>query len=442
MRYHRRCVSPHHESPHAPPPIVGPGARSDRVAACLQALGAAPRRLGDLAELLGGDGAQAWLDADRLTVEDLGILRRFLASPGRHVVLFGNDAGCGVARRLVPTGARFVPWPADLEALEAALEEGRRRSMGESAYLLAPAPPPPGHQTPRPPRTAAAPTAVREEVERILGAPCGGRTEAASGGDADAGAAETAPGASSSAPPRASEETAGAAKGAGSEAPGSPAPWFKEQVADLTDLVQRIELVRRRAAEAQAAGEAEELEQRLAELELEVARLDLFTRTLALVAAPPTRGEQRFDLTRMVEETLAGVRNEPGAPRILYRSNGPAPVRADRVLLAMALDALLGLAQLCAGPGGTIRVELARGERGHVAVRVHFPAGPLSDLDPQRIRRPYALRRLFPDLGANALAAAESIARGQAGRLGLTRGGEGELSWSLELPLDPTPGED
>jgi hypothetical protein len=219
------------------------------------------------------------------------------------------------------------------------------------------------------------------------------------------------------------------------EPPSPPAPYFRNQVADLADLVQCID---HSLEIADAAEEDDEKVMRLEELRLEVARLAQFTRTLSFLAAPPVVGTQRFDLAPMLTEMLTARRSEPDAPRYLIRTpdvEDSLPVRADRVLLSQALDALLYLSHWCASSEGTVRVEGQHLDASdEVQVSIRFPADELSDMKVGQILEPYGLRRRLPELGANALGAASGILQGQQGRLDLRRHGNGGLEWLLHLP--------
>jgi hypothetical protein len=53
----------------------------------------------------------------------------------------------------------------------------------------------------------------------------------------------------------------------------------------------------------------------------------------------------------------------------------------------------------------------------------------------EHIFTPYALRRVLPNLGPNALAAAQAIVVGQGGSLTLGFLDKGRASWRLELPV-------
>ncbi len=229
--------------------------------------------------------------------------------------------------------------------------------------------------------------------------------------------------------------------GPATDAPGSapardplaPAPYFKQQVADLADIALRIELSLEMARErALDGGEFPALE----DLELEVRRLSQFTRTLGYLAAPPTAGRVGVGLAKMVEEMLAEAGSDDRSPRYLWRTDGPLDVVCDKTLMHHALEAVLYLVHHCAGESGTVRVEgneRAPGDEGSVQLTLRFPAARLDGMSPQDAMVPYALRALLPDLGPNALAAAAGILRGQGGELRLLEAGD-DWVWRLRLP--------
>ena len=182
--------------------------------------------------------------------------------------------------------------------------------------------------------------------------------------------------------------------------------WLKDQVADLADIVQALDLTAR-STHAHLG------------LERELGHLRQFTRTIGYVAAPPPRGEQVFDLSVLVEEQLGALAGQtPDAPRILFRSRiEQAPVEADKLLVTMALEALLLTAIGCAGPGDVLRVSVDADAAGTPCAHIRFPAGPMAGLEPAKALQPYALKARLPEIGANALAAAGAIAVGQGGDL-------------------------
>lgn len=418
--------------------LLGPGERLGLLPGLLASLppgSEAPpesiRALEGLGELMGEQprSGRLVLDAEALPLELSGLVQLFLEGrPGWDLCLLG-DPRSAAARRLARLGrVRCLPWPPDLEELQAlvgrAPEEAPERPPRAGAARV----PAHGHEGRRERSAARLPAGALEEIERILSEPPPG--------------GEPAP-ANSQPSPATPPTPATSPTPAPSVAPSRPAPYFRDQVADLADLAQRLEL-RTREARARLAGGlaegaagADGLARSLEELDLEAMRLVQFTRTLGFLAAPPPRGDQRIDLAAMVEELLAGSPPAEGGPRFLWRSEGPLWVRADKGLLAQALDAVLYLAQRCAGPGGTVRVEasserIGPGRRARIAIT--FPAERLGGIPPERVLEPYALRRELPELGPNALAAARGILRGQDGALRLEAPAEGSLRWILTLP--------
>lgn len=420
--------------------LLGPGARLGRLAGWLERLGAGPpwRRLADLGALLGPlDGARVLvLDLDELSLEDLGLPLRALARhPELELRLVGTDPGSSAARRLLARpGAAWLPWPLDLEQLELLAPAPSEAEERGGPRGPAPQPRAPERGTAGGPGPAAAPRApaeddIRRQVEDILGAgrPGGSRTLGAT----RAAAALTQPQLERG-PERGPEPGPEPAR---DPALPAAAPWFKDQVADLADVVQRAELGHaqlRAAAEGAVGGD---LEERLARLGEEFARLVQFTRTLGYLVAPPAPGAQRIELGGQLEAQLRAMRADPGCPRFLFRAAGDAWVRSERALLTEAFDALLTLAQLCAGPEGTVRLEVRReGEAQVLETRIRFAPGPLSSLALERIQAPYGLRRVLPELGPNSLAAARGILEGQGGQVELLRLEDGDLEWRVRLP--------
>ncbi len=377
----------------------GPGARLEELAALVQALGADPpgtlAEPGDLVELGPGPVRLVW-DIDTLAQEDLGFLRRHVArTRGGELVLVGDDATRRSMRSLLRGhNARYLPWPPDIEDL--------RALVGAT-----------GHATPSvrtsAPRTGGAPAPADDELAQIESILAGSETPRAG-----ARRAETA----DEAPP-------GPAQAAGARLE-PPPPYFKDQVADLADIAQRIQL----SVDGAASGKAGETIERVGQ---EVERLVQFTRTLSYLVAPPTPGAQTFDLSEMVEVFLASTPKVPESPRLLFRGGGELPVRSDRTLLSQALDAFVFLAQSCAAKGEIVRLQ-TRAEGDNCVLTIQFPPGPLAEFEPERILQPYGLRRTVPKLGPNALAAATGIVAGQGGRALLERSGQGRLGWIIELP--------
>ena len=210
--------------------------------------------------------------------------------------------------------------------------------------------------------------------------------------------------------------------------------WYKDQVADLADLVQRTELSFERAAETADVDPARH----------ELGRLRQFARTLALVASPPEAGPgaATLDLALLVEETLASittgrVSTEDGgedSPRFLYRGAAGVTIRADKGLLVAALDAVLQTAAAAASGEDVVRTEVVRTDASVAEVRVDSPAGLLAGLAPERILAPYGTKGRLEGVGANALAAAGAICLGHGGDLDVSRRADGRLLFALRLP--------
>ncbi|MEM7516614.1 MAG: hypothetical protein AAF368_06800, partial [Planctomycetota bacterium] len=259
------------------------------------------------------------------------------------------------------------------------------------------------------------------------------------------------------------------------------APWFKDQVADLADIAQRIELglSAARSADFEAtlqgalktpasavdsdndtardlsgtedpALSERKLSVRLDELELEVLRLSQFTRTLGYLASPPAQGLQSLDLRSLVSEwvqsqaaqaggaSFAGGRTE-GAPRFLLRVDEELQVASDKALLSQAFDALFYVARQATPAGQAIRVRVYPAEEsedaGYAETSIEFERGVLDGLTTDEVCRPYALRRVLPELGPNSIAAARAILEGQGGRMALEDVGAGRMAWRVQLLL-------
>lgn len=440
----------------APALAVGPGPRALRLWA---QLGSAGLRIADPLELFSVSATRAILDAQLLSPEDAGLLRRWLERGPHELVLFGEEGSRRVWKELCRAPrVRFLDWPPDLLDLE---------SLGSHT-------PQPGNTPAEPPRSPAlADPELADpelaEVEAILGGHDSGRCEAAGAVAPESPVDEpgskapltpTAPGSAAAdtreqtaeefefdllpeeleqlaqsgaqAPPAEPRPSGASAPAASAPELVAPPPYFKDQVADLADIAQRIELSLELVAEAdERAG--------LAPLEDEVRRLVQFTRTLGYLVAPPGPGNQNIDLSELVEIFLSSaVSRADDAPRCLFRGGGVLPVRSDRTLLTQALDAFFFVAQSCAESGEIVRVQTTRSgapEQPMALITIEFPAGRLSGVPPETILSPYGLRRIVPTLGPNALAAATGIFAGQGGRALLERRGEGRLAWLLEVPL-------
>jgi hypothetical protein len=423
--------------------------RMSSLAPVLAALGSAggARELGRVADLASANarGATVIVDADALHADDWLDLRRFLeSSEAARIVLLGDDASRREVRALLRREhARWMSWPPDLEDLRAlvASAAGAGAPLARSAPAAAtPSRSPAGDVPSRPAGDAGskdAPRDVRprdpragelEEIERILGA-------------------SHAPDA---VPPPADPKIAEAVE-LDEPLPRESAPAvsiriaeagdaFRHQVADLADIAQRIEIGLQQVRDAQSEDDAApRATDALDRASRDVARLGQFARTLGYLVAPPGPGGQTFDLAELLELFLSEIRTSgPDAPRCLLRSNGALAVRSDRQLLTQAFDALFGLARSSAGRGEIVRVQARRDDEAGDAralVSIDFPSGRLSQLSPEEIVSPYALRAVYPEIGANALSAAVRIFEGQGGRCALAPQLRGRMEWRVSLPL-------
>jgi hypothetical protein len=438
------------------------------------------------------------IDTSTFAREQRDLLAAFLRHhPGWEVVLVGAAGDPGLLAELAAMpGARWAPGPLEPATLRGWLEAPSALHAaqplpggGPETPVLGGEAPPPTPSAPEPPRELAPagsaqpepdpgpePTALHledeeallQEVERILSGeadaepPRARRTDdgasAARSPERAAVALEEEPAASEddpfslemeAVPTPAGRTTAApaptreATQVRSSVSPAPPAPYFRHQVADLADLVQCVDLTldvaRREAAEADEPLPPRVAE-RLDEVGVEVARLRQYTRTLGFLVAPPALGDQRLDLAPLLEEMLTARRSEAESPRYLLRAPDPLPLRSDKLVLTQALDALLFLAHHAAGPGGTVRVDARLledpdEERREAQVSIRFPAGRFRGRAPGALLEPYSLRRDLPELGANALAAACSLLRGQGGRTELRVDGAEGLEWLVTLPL-------
>lgn len=230
-----------------------------------------------------------------------------------------------------------------------------------------------------------------------------------------------------------------------SETPSRPAPvWMRDQVADLADQTTRIDLslsvltdqLEDMVDKPVGAEQRDEIGQQVEAVRGETARLMGFARTLAFLATPPARGDSVFDVGEVLKVYVSSVaKSGPDAPRILFRNPGPVMVRSDRGLLGVVFDALLFVARECASRGFVVKAQVLAPAEGKVAIEIDFPAGPLDGRTVENIFTPYALRRVLPSLGPNALAAAQAIIIGQGGTLSLRLPGRGRALWRIELPL-------
>jgi hypothetical protein len=418
--------------------------RTSPLAAVLAALGsAAPvrelERASDLAPA-GDARATVIVDADGTAADDWLALRRWLAeSRFARLVLIGDDASRRDVRALLRHDrVRWMSWPPDLEDLRALGDtgSGARASAAPISRAASPAPSAPDARADEP-RTSGARDAragEMEEIERIL----------AASHTADVAAPATPPAAE---PAERDDAASSEPSRAVSIRIGDAPDAFRHQVADLADIAQRIEIGLQQLRDAQsepdmsgvAGGGADDpASDALEHAARDVARLAQFARTLGYLVAPPGPGTQTFDLAELLELFLSEIRTSgPDAPRCLLRSNGALAVRSDRQLLTQAFDALFCLARNSAGRGEIVRVQARRDDDagGRAVISIDFPAGRLGQMAPEEIVAPYALRTVYPELGANALSAAVRIIEGQGGRCALARELRGRMEWSVWLPL-------
>lgn len=156
---------------------IGPGARLDRAAGLLDALARTQAdapilcRWFDAAELLlFGERDRVVLDADHFSVQDIGIVRRFLvARPGASVDILGSDRGTTSAAELLALpGTRWHAWPADLASLELLLRAPAPAPAGPPARAPAGTPEPAGSVDARTPLLELM-AQVRRTTEAHLG---------------------------------------------------------------------------------------------------------------------------------------------------------------------------------------------------------------------------------------------------------------------------------
>lgn len=380
---------------------IAPGPRQVELERVLEALH--PGRCGALASLYDAPFAPATttgerapmllLDADHLALEDIGWIRRLVATGQvAAVVALGSDPGAVAARALrsLPR-LQWTPWPPDLNEIRSWLQVASGETYTPPARSA-------GSLTPNAPALTPAP-------------PPGAQSHASS---------------------------------TGATTPASTAAALslgRDQVAVLADISQRLELAFLGLRESGRTDEGD-----LEAPQIELRRLLRFTRSLACLAAPPPRGFDEFDVVGLIEELLATLtlRGRKG-PRFLP-SSGPGgrpavefTVRADRAALAMAFESVLALARLCSSGGDTVRVSYTPVNATSLAIAVEFPAGPLQGLDPRRLLDTALLRERLPELGPSELAAASAILKSQGGSLELSALPEEHLAVRMRLPVERAP---
>ena len=181
----------------------------------------------------------------------------------------------------------------------------------------------------------------------------------------------------------------------------------------------------------------------LATMAQEVRRLTHFTRTLVTLAEPPARGRDEFDLVALLDEQLAvlSTGTRTGARLQARTPAGPRsprfPVRADRQVIARALETLLQLARLCAGAGGTVRVLYSPAGPAEVEVQMEFPSGPLAGLGSAALEDVGALCGHLPQVWPADLLAARAAIASQGGVLRLEAAIPALVRARIRLPALP-----
>lgn len=376
-------------------------------------------KLDDLADLLHLRGAAVLLDGEMIPREDLGIIHRAIERNAVILTVLGGDPTGGSVRQLLKLqGTRWLPYPPDTEELAQLMSRLHAKSKS------APTPPAPAFMEEA--RVDVDPALA--EIEAILSQPVGDLGVDMEHPPVEDDRATPAKGSSEQQGENGAQSPPQALMQSQTSVSAIETPWFKDQVADLADLVQVIYASTAATQDDSSDGKV------AASLYTDALRLVQFTRTLGYLAAPPARGDTELDLCELAEELLRSAGAAADAPRFLLRAAEPLAVRANKELLIQAMDAILVLSKLCAGPEGTVRLSGDRNEAGWAALELSFPSGPISDLSPEEIVVPYALRGTLPDMGRNALRAAARIITGQGGALELSAGDEDSLRFTLTLP--------
>lgn len=327
-------MDPRDSSPRESLLRFGPGPKLDRAARLCEVLrveallahrGEAPppriSRWFDAAEFLAfGPRDRVVLDADHMPMEDIGLVRRFLASrPLASLECFGSDRSSSVGRALLSMPqARWHAWPLELGQLELLLKAPPR----EPASPVSPAGPDrPASPEPAPVARRTAPRASPAEP-----LPPGGKVPAAP----PVSPPPEAPLDADVVPPQWNEWNGGS-RGPAPIADLAPRAGAPETDPDLAGEIARVQLALRSAAPK--------------------------TRSAAPVPGAPTAELETFDLESLVEEELAVLAlHSRGVPRVRFHGGGPLPVRADREGLIQSLGALLDVARALSGSSETIEV--------------------------------------------------------------------------------------
>ena len=433
-------------------PVQGGGAGLDPAAGVDQ--------VSDVAELMGRAPypGRLLLAGDGFPLEDIGLVRRFLANnPHWELVLIGRDPGALAPRQLLAfERTRWLAWPPDLEQLRWLVRppdgppprpepppEGPSRAPTRSAAPAAPAVPA-GRREPEDPeladeRPAAELHSAGSDPDRTP-PEAAARTWGVSAPSAGGSRAEGTPRASApaaglaSAPPGAPGSTAAAGPGDRPPSSGDTAAPLGDYVGPLADLVQRVDL---------SMGLYRDTSPDAAQAADEVDGLRQMTHMLKRVAAPPGRGAERFDAGELFEERLAAITiQSPREVRFLPRGERGHAVRADRGAVSEALSSLLALARGCTAPSGVVLAPFAPTADGRMRLELEFPAGPLTGLDPAQLIEPGGLAGRVAGIGAADLPAARSLARSQGGELVLAAEPGDRLRATLELPLEAGSADD